>query len=366
MISFSRHSTLLRVFLKPLTARILLCCVVLSALLEVLALLEEASTILARHLGVYGLVKYSLLHLPTLAAEIMPLSVMVGSLFTLLQMTLSSEIAAMRASGLSTFNMFKYLLPAPICIGILTMIAQFWVIPPCEQALNIWWNETATLSNDQDALRGIWFRNGRDIAHIEQVSAGGYHLKGVTIYKRQPDTGLLQKTKHFSTLTASPSGWISSNDSLETTIDQNQDKGETSPLPQTFPLTVTPRQIINMTVEGTFYTPSQIWDALSGHIPSSLPASNYLMALLSGFFLPLQMAVMLLITLPITYIPPRAGLRNPLPVYVMASGLGIVILQGMISALGNAGSVPALLAVSSGHIIAALLSLAWVLRMEEK
>ncbi|MCT6856244.1 MAG: hypothetical protein M3Z59_07495 [Bombella apis] len=90
------------------------------------------------------------------------------------------------------------------------------------------------------------------------------------------------------------------------------------------------------------------------------------MTLYAILFLPLQMAVMLLVTLPITYIPPRAGLRTPLPVYVMAAGLGIVILQGMISALGNAGSLPILLATCSGQVVAALFSLAWILRMEEK
>lgn len=365
MISLGFHRTLLRIFIKPLLVRTMLCCAVLSALLELLALLEEASTILSRHLGVYGLLKYILLHLPTLIVEIMPLSVMIGSLFTLLQMSLSSEIAAMRAAGLSTLNMFKHLLPAPVCLGVIATLIQFWVIPPCEQGLNSWWNETATRVNDQGALKSLWFRNGSDIAHIDQISSGGRYLRGVTIYRRYPKSGLLQQTEHFSSLRATASGWQQERDSSRTTIDQSQDKGETYPLDGYVSFNASPNQIINMTVEGIFYTPRQIWEALRGESPSSLPSSNYMMALFSGIFLPLQMAVMLLITLPVTYIPPRAGLRNPLPVYVMAAGLGIVILQGMISALGNAGSLPVLLAVSSGHIIAALLSLAWVLRMEE-
>lgn len=366
MISLSFHKTLLRVFMKPLLMRIMLCCAVLSALLEVLALLEEASTILSRNLGFYGIFKYIFLHLPALIVEIMPLSVMIGSLFTLIQMTLSSEIAAMRAAGLSTFNMFKHLLPTPVFIGIITTLIQFWVVPPCEQELNLWWNETATSSHDQDGLKSLWFRDGSDIAHIDRISSGGRHLEGVIIYQRDSVNGLLQQTDHFSSLQFTSSGWKADKNSSKTTINRDQSKGETGYIDDKIALTASPRQIINMTLEGTFYTPFQIWKALTKEGPWNLPPSNYMMALFSGIFLPLQMVVMLLITLPVTYIPPRAGLRNPLPVYVMGAGLGIVILQGMISALGNAGSLPVVLAVSSGHIIAALLSLAWVLRMEEK
>lgn len=366
MAALKIHRIIFLLFLKPLFLRISLCCLIFSALLEVLGLLEEASVILSRNLGFYGIFKYIILHFPALATEIMPLSVMIGSLFTLLQMTLSSEMSAMRATGLSTFHMYKHILPVPVFIGFLTMIVQFWVVPPCEQELNRWWNVTASHVNDQHSLPSLWFRTGQNIAHIGQISEGGHHLKDVTIYQRHAETGLLEQTQFFPLLKATPSGWEAEDHPIETTIKHDDNEGKIDQFTGHISLNATPRHIINMTLKGTFYTPTQIWKSLHGIIPSSLPPSNYMMTLFSSLFLPFQMAVMVLITLPVTYIPPRAGLRNPLPVYVMASGLGIVILQGMISALGNAGSLPILLAVSSGHVVAALLSLAWVLRMEEK
>ncbi|MXV44474.1 LptF/LptG family permease [Saccharibacter sp. 17.LH.SD] len=366
-MSFSLPArTLSYFFLKPLLVRILLCCAVLTALLEILALLEEASTILSRHLGISGLLHFSLLHLPTLITEIMPLSVMIGSLLTLLPMTLSSEISVIHAAGLSTLGMYKHILPAPLLIGVITMVIQFWVVPPCEQALNIWWNITATQVNDQDAFPNVWFRQGGNISHIGKVSAGGYTLSDITIYQRRPSDGILLRTEHFPALQATKNGWQAAPNALEISIDSTQTKGRLKNYSGPIPLSATPRQIINMTVANAAYTPSQIWSVLVGESPASLPVSNYLMSFFLGLFLPLQMAVMVLITLPVTYIPPRAGLRNPLPVYVMGAGLGIVILQGMISALGNAGSLPVLLAVCSGQVIAILLSLTWILRMEEK
>lgn len=363
--SVPRH-ILSRTFLRPLTARILLCCAVLCALLEVLALLEEASTILSRHLGIMGLLKFTGLHLPALIVEIMPLSVMIGALFTLLQMTLSSEIAVMRAAGLSTLNMYRYLLPAPLLLGVLACIIKLWIVPICEQKLNKWWNETATIAGDTSELPGIWFRSGTTITRIEQVSHGGHVLKDIAFYQIDPQSGLLVRDLHFPDLHFENKVWVSDGEVIETLLSDNKNQATIRGFSGKIPFLATPREIIDMTQEEVYYTPAQIWRILHRKAPVSLPPSQYLMAFFSAVFLPVQMAVMLLVALPVIYIPPRAGLRNPIPVYVMATGLGIVVLQGMISALGNAGSIPVLLAVSAGQIIAALFGLAWILRMEEK
>ncbi|WP_282799859.1 LptF/LptG family permease [Bombella apis] len=360
------NPTLLQVFLKPLLTKILLCCGVLTALLEILALLDDASTILDRHLGISGLFRYIGLHLPTLIVEIMPLSVMIGGLFTLLQMALSSEIAVLRAAGLSTLNMFRYLLPIPLLLGVICMAMQLWVIPPCEQELNRWWNEGATQANATDDLHSLWFRLGTDIIHVETISHGGRNLSKVIFYRRQAENGNLAAAQYYENLVHEGGHWINHGIARQLTVSNEQTQVQLSNEPPPPTLTASPQEIINMTLQGVYYTPHQFWKIFSGKVPSNLPRSNYLMALYATLMLPVQMAVMLLITLPITYIPPRAGLRNPLPVYVMAAGLGVVILQGMISALGNSGSLPILIAISSGQIVAALFGLAWILRMEEK
>lgn len=360
------QTTLLKVFLRPLISKILICCCVLTALLEILALLDDASTILDRNLGFIGILKYVGLHLPTLLVEIMPLSVMIGGLFTLLRMALSSEIAVLRAAGLSTLNMFRYLLPGPLLLSIICIALKFWVVPPFEQELNRWWNEGATQAHATDDLHSLWFRTGYDIVRIESISHGGNILSHVTLYRRDPEGGALTATQYYENLTYENKQWVAHGTFSRINLYQNNTQAKITS--EFFPpsLAVTPTEIINMTLPGIYYTPHQFREIFSGKAPLNLPKSNYFMALYAILFLPLQMAVMLLVTLPITYIPPRAGLRTPLPVYVMAAGLGIVILQGMISALGNAGSLPILLAICSGQVVAALFSLAWILRMEEK
>ncbi|QDH12879.1 LptF/LptG family permease [Formicincola oecophyllae] len=369
--------TLARVFLKPLLARILMCSAVLCGLMEVLGLLDAVPMILRRHLGILGLFHFMGLHLPALFVETLPVAVLVGSLFTLMHMALSSELAALRASGLSTWGMFMEMLPAPLLLGVVGIGVQFWVVPPAEQALSAWWNVSATRVHDMASQPPVWYRERGHIVHISHVGGGGTHLEGVTFYQRQLGTGILQGLLHFPALDYQKGHWVvgqsapgatglAAAPASETVISPTREDGQINTFSGAPPLHAMPEQLNTMAMAQPLYTPGDLISAMRGRQPFSLPPSNYKMALLQALVLPVELVVMVLIALPVTYIPPRAGTRNPLPVYVLGAGLGIVILQGMISALGNAGSLPAYVAVSAGLVVAALFGITWILRMEDK
>lgn len=362
--SMPRH-VLIKALNRALLGRFALCGAVLVSLLEILALLEKMTPILNRHLGLRGILTFAFLHLPALSIDILPLAFMVGALFLLTQMTLSSEISALRAAGLSTPALYRLFLPAILIAGIGGTCAQYWLVPVCENALTTWWNRTDPLAGQEGQPENdiLWFRAGPTLVRIGQIAQGGYFLRDVTIYHRDA-TGLLTGTEHTNTLTYQNAQWHPDGaQDLSLTDDKsfaNVTKGDS-----TFVIPVTPSVIMTLSQNGAAVTPGQVSAILHKGAPASLPRATYRMALFSGMILPLEIAVMLLLALPVIYIPPRAGLRNPLPVYVLAAGMGFVILQGMISALGNAGTLPAALAVSVGPLLGALLGLTWLLRMEE-
>ncbi|MEW9272601.1 LptF/LptG family permease [Gluconobacter oxydans] len=360
-----RH-VLIKALNRALLGRFLLCGTVLVSLLEILALLEKTTPILNRHLGFRGILTFAFLHLPALSIDILPLAFMVGALFLLTQMTLSSEISALRAAGLSTPALYRLLLPAVLIAGIGGTCAQYWLVPACENALTTWWNRTDPLAGQdgQPEDNILWFRAGPTLVRIGQIAQGGTFLRDVTIYHRD-NTGLLTGTEHANVLTYRDGQWHPDGaQDLSLSDDKsyvNVTKGDS-----TFVIPATPSVIMTLSQNGATVTPAQVSAILHKGAPASLPRATYRMALFSGMILPVDIAVMLLLTLPVIYIPPRAGLRNPLPVYVLAAGMGFVILQGMISALGNAGTLPAPLAVSVGPLLGTLLGLTWLLRMEER
>ncbi|KXV33424.1 LptF/LptG family permease [Gluconobacter thailandicus] len=366
MTAHAPQHVLYRYLNRALLGRFMLCGAVLVSLLEILALLEKTTPILNRNLGFRGILTFAFLHLPALSVEIIPLAFMIGALFLLMQMTLSSEMAALRASGLSTVGLYQRFLPAVLIVGFTATAVQYWVIPPCENALATWWNKTDpdAATPDTPAKRILWFRTGPTLVRIGQYANGGAFLRDVTIYHRDA-SGLLTGTEHAATLSYDGQIWHPTG-AQDLTLTDNGTFVKITGGDNRFEIPATPKMIMTLSEDNAAVTPAQIGAILHKGAPASLPRATYRMALFSGIILPFQIAVMLLLALPVIYIPPRAGLRNPLPVYVLAAGMGFVILQGMISALGNAGTLGAPLATSAGPLLGAFLGMTWILRMEEK
>ncbi|EHH69452.1 LptF/LptG family permease [Gluconobacter morbifer] len=357
---------LLRWLNRALLGRVVICGGVLAALMEILALLEQTTPILDRNLGIRGILTFSLLHLPVISIDILPLAFMMGALFLLTQLTLSSEMAALRAAGMSTIMLFRVLAPSVVIMGGAGMITQYWVVPASEKALATWWNKTDPDADklDNKEKRVLWFRAGPTLVRIGSYAQGGTFLRDVTIYHRDPG-GLLIGTEHADTLTYTNGTWHPTG-AKDLTLSADQAFVKVTNGDSNYDIPATPSTIMILSESGAAVTPGQISAILHKGAPASLSRATYRMALFSTLVLPLDIAVMLLLTLPVIYIPPRAGLRNPLPVYVLAAGMGFVILQGMISAMGNAGTLTAPLAVMVGPVLGILLGLTWLLRMEEK
>ena len=111
------HYVLLRYLSIALITRVLLCSAAIAGLLELLSLLEQTTLILQRHLGLWGVFYYAILRFPFLISNALPPGMLIGTLFMLTQMTFSSEIPTLRAAGMSSFTLYKYLIPATLLIG---------------------------------------------------------------------------------------------------------------------------------------------------------------------------------------------------------------------------------------------------------
>lgn len=147
---------LLRLFVFPLALKIFLTSLILTLLMEILILLEQAEDILKIHLGIPGLIRFSLYHFPALFLQTLPVAVLVGSIFALFQMASSSEIAVLRAGGLTPWRLFFFLAPAPVLFGVLGAVLQLSLAPQAEQDFNRWWNIAQTRAGDQGQTPGIW------------------------------------------------------------------------------------------------------------------------------------------------------------------------------------------------------------------
>ncbi|GBQ12551.1 LptF/LptG family permease [Swaminathania salitolerans] len=353
---------LVRHLTRSLLSRTALCGAILIGLLEILGLLEVTTPILERHLGLGGIVHYALLRLPALSVQTLPLSTLIGALFMLMQMTLNSEMASLRAAGLSTRRLVILLLPAIAAISAFGIGMQEFVAPRSEIALTSWWNRT-----DPDPATGgraLWFHAAGDVVHIDGFSKGGARLLKPALYHRAPNGDLISADTAPDAVYDPVAGWQAATTRTLTRLSDKVLIGTRTDV-ILLPPSITPETIIQLSQPYPALSSWSIWKILHRGGASSLPKATYRMALFAPFVLPVSLCAMLLLALPVIYIPPRAGTKSLLPIAALAAGFGFIVLQGLIQALGNAGTLPAPVAMAAPPILAFLLGGAWIVKMEE-
>ncbi|GAN88170.1 LptF/LptG family permease [Komagataeibacter intermedius] len=351
---------------RELLSKVMTTTIIVVALMEILALLEQVTEIMHRHLGLTGVLYYAVMHMPLLFGNAMPIAVLIGTLLTLLQLTTSNEISIMRAAGLSTPGLIKLLLPTVIALGVLCGIVDDQITPRTEQALAQWWN--ATSPNAPNDWRNYWIRAHNDLININFLSAGGAMMKQVTVYHRD-HRNLLQKVTTLADVHYIHGRWYGTPTRVLSVVSPTRvDLLDTPPgqsIRLDWPASLTPEYLIQLTVS---YTQSinTMLEEQRGALPSSQSPSFFLTEILGRIMLPVTFTVMLLLAVPVVYIPPRAGTRSWLPIWCLGAGLLFIVFQGLLRALGNAGTLPSLMAIFVGILIFILGVITVLLRIEER
>ncbi|GBQ25552.1 transporter YjgP/YjgQ [Acetobacter estunensis NRIC 0472] len=376
-----RH-VLLRYLSFSLLSRTVMCCAILIALMEILALLEQMTPILKRHLGFGGVLTYMGLHLPAMLLNALPLSVLIGALLLLTQMTMNSEVAILRAAGLSPLGFFIRLVPVTLLIGGFGFAMEDQVTPRSELALAAWWNRT---DPHPETGRSFWFHvpggqasacpmptlstppAANELAHVHHVARAGHEAVGIDLYDRDSE-GRLLRTLHAERAVHAQGQWTLSGIRCITVSLEAHDATATESARESamWINPFGPTDMLRLAQESIPFSSGMILAALHGHIATNQTPGYLRAALFERLLRPLAFIVMLLLALPVIYIPPRTGLRSWLPVWCLGGGLLFIIVQGMFRAMGNAGLLPAPVATAPGLLIFLLAACTALLRNEDK
>lgn len=112
---------------------------------------------------------YVVLILPGRIYELLPVAVLIGTLYALTSLARHSEITVMRASGLSTMKMLRTLASIGVVFVAATFVLGEYVAPPAERAAQQW-RLTATNSPVSNQLRsGLWVKDGPRFVNVRTV-----------------------------------------------------------------------------------------------------------------------------------------------------------------------------------------------------
>lgn len=348
-----------RYVLGVAASRILSAAAVLMGILQVLDLLEVTTDILDRGLGVGGVLYYAALRAPRLIEQIAPISVLAGGLFAFSQLARESAIIAMRAAGISAYRIVAMAAPAAVAMMLLDFTCAQVIAPRTDPILDAWW-EAHTPAADRKATGPVSFRVGDDLVIAASAAPNGRALQAVKIYRRD-ETGLLVERVDAPAATFAGKDWNLSKAVTTRFSGQRVDTVTTSQM--TWPSPLRPVDVQALFSDNPAPSAGSARRALLNG-GTDRPPSYYETRLLGAYAGPFGALIMLLLSAPVALANFRSRQGAVLLTVGLASGLVFLVVDGLLSALGESGAISPILAVWGGPVIFGALAINALINLE--
>lgn len=345
--------TLDRYVFKLLLVRTVFAAVALIGLIQVIELLDVTTEILERGLGIAGIARYSLLRLPGMFQQIAPLSVLIGAIFTFTQLARNSEMVVIRATGANIYRVLKMMIPVALGVAALDFAVASEIAPHTQDALSRWMAATAPPSQVK-ASKPHWFRLGRDLILVTSISQDGTRMDGVRIYLRDQNAALTQEIAAPSA-TVQRGGWRLHGATVSQITGDRASM--TAPADRDWATKLKPADVVRLFRAGDEISSGAALSALASVGPQSRSPGFYQTRLHRTFAEPLAALVMLLLSAPAALASLRSDQGMRLMLFGLASGLLFLVVDGLLTALGETSALPPLLAAWSAPVAFAALAM---------
>lgn len=336
-----------------------------TALIELLDVLNNATDILDRKLGMLGLGHYVLLRLPATLDQAITLGVLIGGILTFLQAARHNELIAIRSAGITIYQLGGLLLPCVAGIAFLHFLVADQLVPRSASALSVWWQaSTPSGEDDSDSKdKPVWFRVGPEMVAVDRVLDGGRRLTGVHIYKRD-SAGTLTGRTVAQQASYNNDAWTLKS-VVETTLTPSgaMDKAIAA---EPWNVRLTPAEIVELGLPASRLSTRASRSALEGERPSNRAPSFYEMEIQETYASALAAFVMLLLSLPVAFTPTRSGGGTKFLITSLVMGLLYLLTNGVLDAFGESGALPPLVATWAALVIFTMAGTSLLLNLEDR
>ncbi|NMG73507.1 LPS export ABC transporter permease LptG [Aromatoleum diolicum] len=306
---------------------------------------------------------YVAMILPGRVYELLPVAVLIGTLYALTTLARHSEITVMRAAGLSTLKMLWTLSGIGVIFVVATFVFGEYIAPPAERAAQQW-RLTATKSTVSSQLRsGLWVKDGPRFVNVQTVQPDR-SMEKVRIYEFDDRHALLSVSDAASgRYQAGQKAWRLSG------VRQTRflgDRTEVVELPELeWHSDLTPEVLSVLMVVPERMSVTTLFAYVSHLRENQQNADRYEIALWKKLVYPFAALVMIALALPFALTHERMGGVSVKVFLGVMLGVGFHLLNGLFSNLGVINSWnPALAALTPSllFLIAAAGMLVWVER----
>ncbi len=276
-------------------------------------------------------VSFVVLTLPGRIYEILPISVLIGSLYALTHLARDSEITVLRASGLSTSEFLVSLIRIAMLFVVLTLAIGEIVVPPAEKAAQAMRLRAMGSLVGQNFRSGLWVKDDLSFVNVREVSPDA-GLKGIRIYAfdaefrlhsiSEAETGTYLGDQQWRLAKLVRTEFLADGAKVERLDTLDWKSGLNPDLVSV--LMVNPERMSLPTL----YRYVSFLDS------NQQKSARYEIALWKKLIYPLAAVVMMILALPFGYMQDRMGAVSVRVFSGIMLGIGFYMLNGLFSSLG--------------------------------
>lgn len=167
--------------IKETSVSILLMMGGLLAMFAFFDLLQELDNLGKGNYDLNKIILFVLLSAPGHIYEIVPVAMLIGTMYSLAQFARNSELVILRVSGMSILSIGKTLLRIGIVFAVITFIIGELITPLSEKTAQRLRIKAIDSVVAQDFRSGLWVKDGRSFVNVEQVHPDA-ELANINIY----------------------------------------------------------------------------------------------------------------------------------------------------------------------------------------
>ena len=320
-------SLLDRYIVRAILGSVLLVMLVMLVLGALFVFIDQQDDIGTGHYTAFGAFWYTLLNLPQLAYELLPITALIGSLLGLGALARGSELTVVRASGVSTARLAGMALLAGLLLIFVELLLGELLAPPLQQAAREQ-KAFSKLSNVSfGGGGGAWVRDGDLILNV----AGQYSQRqfgSMQIFELSPQHRLIA-LGHATHATAGSRGrWLLSDYTESRFAD---DAVTTRPPGQRLLASNVTAGFLGLAVEDPKQLTSRaLWRLISYYRTNALDTREYLFAFWSRIARTLAIAFSVLLAIPFVLGSLRSAGAGTRMMLGLILGISFFLLQRLI------------------------------------
>lgn len=158
-----------RHLIKETSYSILLIMAALLAMFAFFDLMQELESVGKGSYGIAKILIFIVLSSPGHIYEIVPVAVLIGTMYSLSQFAKNSELVILRVSGMSTIQIGLALLRIGVVFALITFIVGEMITPLSEKTAQRMRIKAIDSVVAQDFRSGLWVKDGKSFVNVEQV-----------------------------------------------------------------------------------------------------------------------------------------------------------------------------------------------------